>query len=173
MHTQTCMVPPGNLHGWTPQLAWLGFPKCMVQLPLLHPMDSKSRHRQVKMTHLPAHHRAVCHGGVCRRHYGAQNHSPAAQKKPPGATHEFRSKRSQSFALSEVRVSLQVKSSFTWSEVHVSLEAKFALHLERSSHFTWSEVHVSLGVKFAGRSRICTVGLVGLHGSASVVAWMG
>ena len=29
MHTQTCMVPLGNLHGWTFRSAWFRFRRCM------------------------------------------------------------------------------------------------------------------------------------------------
>ena len=51
MHTQTCMVPLGNLHGWTRASAWFRSPKCMVPLPALHGWTQKARfwHQKVML----------------------------------------------------------------------------------------------------------------------------
>ena len=60
MHSQTCMVPLGNLHGWTSQLAWFRSPKCMVGLPEVHGsasavawLDLKTAIYRPKMTRPP------------------------------------------------------------------------------------------------------------------------
>ena len=67
MHSQKCMVPLGNLHGWTSRLAWLDSRKCMVGLSEVHGsafgvawMDLKTAIYRPKMTRphaRPAHHR--------------------------------------------------------------------------------------------------------------------
>ena len=50
MHARTCMVPLGNLHGWTRASAWLDFPKCMVALLALHGWTFKARSGRRKDT---------------------------------------------------------------------------------------------------------------------------